>query len=426
MEVLEGVVEECARGEARVKQAVDISLFGSLIFMAWMGEQPRWWMRKFVPWWKAMSAGEMRDWFVEGERYGTYVLGSVLTRITYVGKFWSGKRERLTKHFECVLQTDKAGGKKLYGGLRAKGMHNYFMLPQGVYKSKSDCNIDETLIIRRTQRLENTLNTVGVRRSNTSTHRRRHRRRRLVYDRGADGRKSMWTRAGAASYRDGRYSTVRTKGYNGGSLDQALRRLSKKERFVEGCWEVEYTAGGWSFSDWAKLKLRHGRSRVQLSSGTQELRGTLREMLPSLRRENAKLRFSTIEVSSADVWAEKEVKKLVRKPWHWKLAPKLCCDELVRVWQTASAVCVGKRLLRLRASLVRLTKKVHNFQIQTVCVAKFALPESVGESVLRSSLLQCIDLCYAVGATRNFVRSQQVAGGTHSAAKNRRRLEERE
>ncbi|KAK3270703.1 hypothetical protein CYMTET_20916 [Cymbomonas tetramitiformis] len=206
MEVLEGVVEECARGEARVKQAVDLSLFGSLIFMAWMGEQPRWWMRKFVPWWKAMSAGEMRDWFVEGERYGTYVLGSVLTRGTCVGKFWSGKRERLTKHFECVLQTDKAGGKKLYGGLRAKG-------------------------------------------------------------------------------------------YNGGSLEQALRRLSKKERFVEGCWEVDYTAGGWSFSDWAKLKLRYGRSRVQLSSGTQELRGTLREMLPSLQRENAKLRFSTIEIT---------------------------------------------------------------------------------------------------------------------------------
>ncbi|KAK3232647.1 hypothetical protein CYMTET_57000 [Cymbomonas tetramitiformis] len=175
-----------------------------------------------------MTAEEMKDWFLEGERYGTYVLGSAITGRTYVGKFWSGKRERLTKHIECVLQTQKKGEKKLYGGLRARGVHNFFMLPLGVYKSKSDCNADEKLIISRTQRSENTLNTVGVRRRNT------------------------------AGDRDGQYATVQAVGYNGGSLDRALYRLSKKESLVEGHWEVDYVAGGWNFSDWTKLKLRSG------------------------------------------------------------------------------------------------------------------------------------------------------------------------
>ncbi|KAK3255688.1 hypothetical protein CYMTET_35144 [Cymbomonas tetramitiformis] len=204
------------------------------------------------------DAAEMRDWFLEGERYGTYVLGSVLTRRTYVGKFWSGKRERLTKHFECVLKTNKPGGKKLYGGLRAKGVHNYFMLPLGLYKSKRDCNADEKLIITRTQRAESTLNTVGVRRRNTSTHRRRHRRRRLT-GRRRGTRRTMWTRACGAEDRDGRYSTVKTEGYNGGSLNHALWRLSRKETLVEGCWEVNCTAGGLEFFrlDETETALRH-------------------------------------------------------------------------------------------------------------------------------------------------------------------------
>ncbi|KAK3251403.1 hypothetical protein CYMTET_39258 [Cymbomonas tetramitiformis] len=93
------------------------------------------------------------------------------------------------------------GGKKLYGGLRARGMHNYFMLPLGVYRSRSDCDDDE--------------------------------------------------------------------------------------------------------------------------------------------RENARLRFSTIEVADRYAWAKAEVKKLVRRPWHWKMAPKLSCDKLVRIWQSAATVVGG-------------------------------------------------------------------------------------
>ncbi|KAK3262517.1 hypothetical protein CYMTET_28635 [Cymbomonas tetramitiformis] len=290
--------------------AVELSLFGSLIFMLWMGESPRWWLRRFAPWWNVLSVGELRDWYREADKYGTYVLASVLTRRTYVGKFWSGSRERLTKHIECVLKTEKRGGRKLYGFLRAAGVHNFFMLPLATYRSKGDCDADERLIISQTQRLENTLNTVGVRRRNTSAYRRRHRRRRVLTGRKGATPKNMWTRASCAGDADLEYSMVSCDGYEGSRLDQALRRLSKRETLSEGNWQVDYKAGSWNCSDWAKLKLRYGSSKVRLSSTTRELRGTLRELLPVLKREDAKLMFSSIEVSTCDEWALGEIKRL--------------------------------------------------------------------------------------------------------------------
>ncbi|KAK3252988.1 hypothetical protein CYMTET_37738 [Cymbomonas tetramitiformis] len=164
MGVLEEVVAECAEGKREVDEMVKLSMFGSLIFMVWVGMQPRWWLKRFVPWWNSMEVGEMQEWFSGRVKYGTYVLASPLTRRTYVGKFWRGSVDRMKKHVRTTLDTGSRGGKKLYGGLRTRGIHTYFMLPLRTYRSKGDCNADEKVIIKRTQRSEDTLNTVGIQR----------------------------------------------------------------------------------------------------------------------------------------------------------------------------------------------------------------------------------------------------------------------
>ncbi|KAK3250519.1 hypothetical protein CYMTET_24727 [Cymbomonas tetramitiformis] len=63
MGVLEEVVAECAEGKREVDEMVKLSMFGSLIFMVWVGMQPRWWLKRFVPWWNSMEVGEMQEWF---------------------------------------------------------------------------------------------------------------------------------------------------------------------------------------------------------------------------------------------------------------------------------------------------------------------------------------------------------------------------
>ncbi|KAK3284871.1 hypothetical protein CYMTET_7509 [Cymbomonas tetramitiformis] len=98
----------------------------------------------------------------QGEaQFGTYaLLVSMRSRRTYVGKFWSGPiKERLRKHFATVLDPTQKDGRWLYGGLRSAGIHNYFMLPLKTYAGKVDCDADEKLIIRRTHRPGETLNT---------------------------------------------------------------------------------------------------------------------------------------------------------------------------------------------------------------------------------------------------------------------------
>ncbi|KAK3288226.1 hypothetical protein CYMTET_4282 [Cymbomonas tetramitiformis] len=117
---------------------------------------------------------------------------------------------------------------------------------------------------------------------------------------GRRSRRNMHERADGAREPSRTYGHVSTAGYNGGGLDRALRRLTKNSDFVSGQWDVEFISGDWNYTNWPSIKLRYGSSRVHLSSATRDLRGTLRELFPILQRENARLRFSSIEVTDND------------------------------------------------------------------------------------------------------------------------------
>ncbi|KAK3270148.1 hypothetical protein CYMTET_21445 [Cymbomonas tetramitiformis] len=396
---MEGVVAGDEEDRWKAKRAVRFSMFGSLVMLQWVGMQPRWWLKQYLPWWNALGVEELQDWYSGRARYGTYVLASVESGRTYVGKFWSGPKERLTEHIVVAMDPSARGGRRLYGGLRARGVHKFFMLPLKTYLSKGECDADEKAIIRRTQKPGRTLNTVGVRSRRKSEQWRRYRaakRRRRRLELGTR-RRSMWQRAchvakgriyGACSG----YTRVEAAGYCGHGLHRALDRLSKKTRPPSGTWDVEFKLGSWDTTDWARLKLKYGRSEVIFSNSSRELRGTLRAVIPLLRRENAKLRFSAIEVSETDAWAEKFVRDLVRRPAvTWKLVPRLVLDRVIRLWQSAPAAAPEKAAVKIRASLRAVAKKAHDFLIRGTYIFKACLPRAMPSAAVRRFLLQCVD-----------------------------------
>ncbi|KAK3248054.1 hypothetical protein CYMTET_42466 [Cymbomonas tetramitiformis] len=403
MEVLEVAVAGFAKGQVDLDWVVKLSMFGSLISLEWVGMEARWWLRRFVPWWNELKAGELAAWFSGGARFGTYVLASQMTGRTYVGKFWGGPEERLRAHFRALVDTDRKGGKRLYGTWRSRGMHTLFMLPLRTYTSKGDCDADEKLIIRRTQRAENSLNTIGVRRRDGRG--RRKGRAELVRHVRRRGR-NMRERARGAVCGQRKYGKVTVQGYNGGALDQALRRLCKGQQVAAGEWVVDHSPGCWSYTDWTAVKLQYGQSRLRLSNSERTLSGTLRQLLPVLKKENAKLRFSKIVKSDKDFWAREMLKKLVRRPRNWKVIPKLTLDRVVRLWRAAPNVVNAAHLARCRAALGGVARKVHDFAIKHVYLCRVSLPVEVPTALVLEVALRCVNAKYPVGATRSFVRER--------------------
>ncbi|KAK3234394.1 hypothetical protein CYMTET_55336 [Cymbomonas tetramitiformis] len=75
--------------------------FAGLVFMKLSMLRPRWWVRKFLPYWQSLTAEELARWYVGEDTYAVYTLVSPWTSLSYVGKAWSGIYTRVTSADYC-------------------------------------------------------------------------------------------------------------------------------------------------------------------------------------------------------------------------------------------------------------------------------------------------------------------------------------
>jgi hypothetical protein len=334
-----------------------------------------------------------------------YALVSWKTKHFYIGKVEGVLHERslALRQAEHVRASAKRGGvQHVHRWMARFGANQYVLVPLAVSRRGETRGVERRLIklLQPTLNIHTDVGLAAARRKHISVRQRRRGSARpwIHVRRKGEGRlrglgRAQWSQSVAV---------VRSSGESYGDLARLFENLVPKaakdgSKDFNPPVEVEWRPGGWSATDFTRIRMTYGKSLVELDGVPMTMRAAVKLLRRAGRHRCLRIWSVAMTLGRKFRW-KRRLAACLRNPSLWSEFSKLTLGELVQHLRTVRVFSKPMTRKGLRAKLYGIIKKKYNVDLQKRLILRYPHHEAVPRVWLRrlvSNVVADLPICEA-------------------------------